>query len=87
MEGAKRVPLHVAKDPRSVFERITEVDFDNLSTRDVQEKLRKHHIVITGVIQKQLEFNEKGFSSLEKPMDALISIQGHTSSVISVDGD
>jgi hypothetical protein len=81
LEGAKLVPLHVKKDPRSVFEGITEADFDNLSTRDVQEKLRKHHIVITGVSHKQLEFNEKGFSTLEKPMDALISIQGHTSSV------
>lgn len=75
------MPLHVKKDPRSVFEGITEADFDNLSTRDVQEKLRKHHIVITGVSHKRLEFNEKGFSTLEKPMDALISIQGRTSSV------
>lgn len=80
MEGEKPVPLHVQKDSRSVFEGITEADFDNLSTSIVQEKLRKHHIVITGVSHKRLEFNERGFSTLEKPMDALISIQGHTSS-------
>jgi hypothetical protein len=85
MDGEKHVPLHVKKDPCSVFESISEADFDNLSTRDIQEKLRKKHIVITGVSQKPLEFNEKGFSTLEKPMDALISIQGHISSAISGD--
>jgi hypothetical protein len=85
MEGAKLLPLHVKKDPRSVFEKITEADFDNLSTRDVQEKLRKHHVVITGVSHKMLEFNEKGFSSLEKSMNALISIQGNIYSMISID--
>lgn len=77
MEGAKHVPLHVKKDPRSIFEGITEDEFNNLSTRDLQEKLRKRHIIITGVGHRQLEFNEKGFSTLEKTMEALISIQGH----------
>ena len=76
-DGTKRVPLHVKKDPRSVFEGIAAADFDNLSVRDAQEKLRKHHIVMTGVSFQPLEFNEKGFSTLEKTMNALISIQGH----------
>jgi hypothetical protein len=76
MEGEKFVPLHVKKDPRSVFEGISAAEFDNLSTRDVQEKLRKHNIILTGVSHRLLEFNEKGFSTLEKPMKALISIQG-----------
>lgn len=77
MDGAKSLPLHVKKDPRSIFEAITQVDFDNLSIREVQEKLRKHHILITGVSHNRLEFNEKGFSTLEKPMNTLISVQGH----------
>lgn len=38
MDGAKSLPLHVKKDPRSIFEAITQVDFDNLSIREVQEK-------------------------------------------------
>lgn len=76
-EGANRVPLHVKKDPRSVFEGIAAADFDNLPIRDVQEKLRKNHIFVTGVSHKLLEFNEKGFSTLEKTMNTLISIQGH----------
>jgi hypothetical protein len=87
MEGAKRLPLHVKKDPRSVFEGITEADFDKLSIRDVQEKMRKHHIVITGVSHQRLKFDEKGFSTIEKPMNALISIQGHIPLVISLLSD
>jgi hypothetical protein len=75
-EGEKLMPLHVKKDPRSIFEGITAADFDNLSKRDAQEKLRNHHIILTGVSQRQVEFNEKGFSTLEKPMKAVISIQG-----------
>lgn len=74
--GAKRLPLHVQKDPRSVFEEITEAEFDNLPTRDAQEMLRKRHIVMTGISHRSLEFSEKGFSTLEKTMTALISIQG-----------
>lgn len=86
--GEKRVPLHVKKDPRSIFEPITQADFDNMSIREVQERLRKRHIIITGVSHRQLEFNEKGFSTLEKTNDALISIQGHNVSlVISVHPD
>lgn len=76
-EGSKLVPLHVKKDPRSVFEGIAAADFESLPTRDVQEKLRKHHIVMTGVSYRALEFNEKGFSTLEKSLEAIISIQGH----------
>jgi hypothetical protein len=83
-EGAKRVPLHVKKDLRSVFEGIAAADFDKLPVRDAQEKLRSRHIVMTGVSYRPLEFNEKGFSSLEKTMKALISIQGHLLLVISV---
>lgn len=75
-EGANRVPLHVKNDPRSVFERITAAEFNNLSTRDVQEKLRKRHVIMTGVIHDPVEFNELGFSTLEKTMKAIISIQG-----------
>jgi hypothetical protein len=77
-EGAKPLPLHVKKDPRSVFEAISAADFENLPIIDAQEKLRKHHIIITGVSHSKVEFNEKGFSSLEKTMKALISIQGHS---------
>lgn len=84
MEGAKYVPLHVKKYPHSIFEGITEDEFNNLSTRDLQEKLQKRHIIITGVGHRQLEFNEKGFSTLEKTMEALISIQGHNYLLISV---
>jgi hypothetical protein len=76
MDGEKLVPLHVKKDTHSVFEQITEEDFLNMSTREVQEMLRKRHVVITGVSHRRLEFNERGFSTLEKTMDALISIQG-----------
>jgi hypothetical protein len=83
-EGANLVPLHVKKDPRSVFEGITTAEFDNLPTRDVQEKLRKHHIIMTGVSRRPLEFNEEGFSTLEKTMKALISIQGHILLPISI---
>lgn len=83
-DGEKVVPLHVKKDLRSVFEPVTEAEFDGLSTRDVQERLRRHHVIITGVSHRRLEFNEKGFSTLEKTMDALISIQGNISSAIFV---
>jgi len=78
------VPLHVKKDPRSVFEGIAAADFDNLSIRDAQEKLRKHHLLLTGVSNRRLEFDEKGFSTLEKTLEALISIQGHVLLLISV---
>lgn len=70
------MPLHVKKDPRSVFEAISATEFDNLSTKDAQEKFRKHHILLTGVSHRPVEFNESGFSTLEKPLEALISIQG-----------
>jgi hypothetical protein len=83
-EGAKLVPLHVKKDPRSLFEVMTAAEFDNLPTRDAQEKMRQHHIILTGVSHRLLEFNEKGFSTLEKTMKALISIQGHILLLISV---
>jgi hypothetical protein len=73
----ENVPLHVMKDPRSVFETITAADFDNLPIGDAQEMLRKRHIILTGVSYRELEFDEKGFSTLEKTMKALISIQGH----------
>jgi len=82
-DGSKLVPLHVKKDPRSIFEVIAAVDFDNLSIRDVQEMLRKHHIIMTGVSFRPLEFDEKGFSTLEKTMNALISIQGRILLLIS----
>jgi len=58
MDGEKLVPLHVKKDTQSVFEQITEEDFLNMSTREVQEMLRKRHVVITGVSHRRLEFNE-----------------------------
>jgi hypothetical protein len=74
--GADCTPLHVKNDPRSVFEKITAAEFDNLSTRDVQEKLRKRHIIMTGVKHDPVEFNEVGFSTLEKTMKTVISIQG-----------
>jgi hypothetical protein len=83
-DGGKNVPLHVKKDPRSVFEAITAADFDKLSIRDAQEKLRMRHIIMTGVSYRELEFNEKGFSTLEKTMEALISIQGHILFLISI---
>lgn len=76
-KGANPVPLHVNNDPRSVFERISAAEFNNLSTRDVQEKFRKHHIIITDVIHDPVKFDEFGFSTLEKTMKARISIQGH----------
>jgi hypothetical protein len=82
-DGAKLVPLHVKKDPRSVFASMTAAEFDNLSTRDAQEKLRKQHIILTGVSHRPVEFDERGFSTLEKPKEALISIQGHIPLVIS----
>lgn len=78
------MPLHVKKDCHSVFERITTAEFDNLSTRDAQEKLRNCNIIMMGVGHKLLEFNEKGFSTLEKTMKALISIHGHILLLISI---
>jgi hypothetical protein len=83
-EEEKLVPLHVNKDLRSVFEGIAAADFDKLPVREAQEKLRRHHIVITGLSHRLLEFNEKEFSSLEKTMNALISIQGHHLLMISI---
>jgi hypothetical protein len=82
--GAKHMPLHVKKDPRSVFEGISAAEFDNLHTKDVQERLRKRHIIMTGVSYRPLEFNKKGFSTLEKTMKALISVQGHILLLISI---
>lgn len=65
MKFRNTVPLHVKNDPRSLLERISAAEFSKLSTRDVQKKLQKRHIVITGVIHDLVEFNESGFSTLE----------------------
>lgn len=80
----KLVPLHVKKDPHSVSDQITQEDFYDMSTREVQERLRRRHIIITGVSHRRLEFNERGFSTLEKTMDALILIQSHISLIVSI---
>ena len=46
-----------------------------LSTSEVQEKLRLWHIVITGMLTEEIEFNESGVQELTN-LDSKVHFQG-----------
>lgn len=81
MESGYRngLPLHMQygeKDVRSCVVHLNYEEAQKLSTREIQEIFRHHHILITGCPQDNVKFDEAGLQTLEKRMHSLISVQG-----------
>lgn len=66
------------KDERSCLVHLTYEAMRKLSTREIQEIFRRHHIVVTGCPHKDMEFDREGLQTLEKRMNSIISAQGTT---------
>lgn len=68
-------PLHTTDPKSSLFDVISFKEFESLS--QIQERLRRKNIVVTGCPGPDVEFNEAGLRTLS-PLDRIISIQGMT---------
>jgi hypothetical protein len=68
-------PRHIADPETSSFDIISIVDFEALSTRQIQDRLRHKNIVITGCNHPSMKFDEAGLRTLS-PLHRKISIQG-----------
>lgn len=69
-------PLHVKGTPtrESVFKIMSEDEFSKMNQSDVQELLRKQHIVVTGMQQKDQSFEQALLDVA--PLDWTTGIQG-----------
>lgn len=68
-------PRHITDPNRSVFDVIASSDFQHLSTKEIQDRLRAKNIVVTGCENPTMMFDKPGFRTLTS-WNRLISIQG-----------
>ena len=70
------LPLHVNESPtrQSVFKIISEDEFLKMNHSEVQEILRKQHIVLTGMQHKPQSFEQALLDTA--PLDWVTGIQG-----------
>jgi hypothetical protein len=71
-------PLHIANPEKSSFDIISFVEFQGLSTPQIQDRLRHKNVVITGCPHPNINFDEVGLRALS-PLSRKISIQGTNS--------
>ena len=71
-------PLHIANPEKSSFDIISFVEFQGLSTPQIQGRLRHKNVVITGCPHPNINFDEVGLRALS-PLSRKISIQGTNS--------
>jgi hypothetical protein len=76
------VPLHVAHPNRSVFSVIPHAKYKSMTVGEVQDVLRRHHIVVTDMPTKDLSFDERGLGTL-KSLTSVVTMQGIFSIPIS----
>ena len=68
-------PLHIADPAKSLFDIISAEEFENLSAKQIQSRLRYKNIVVTGMEHPKIKFDKDGLRSL-CTIDQTISIQG-----------
>ena len=68
-------PLHLADPERSMFDIISSEDFESLSAAQIQERLRRKNIIVTGLKHANVNFDKAGLREL-CPLDRVVSIQG-----------
>lgn len=73
-------PLHIADPQSSFFDIISFTDFESLSTTQIQDRLRRKNIVVTGCPGPNLEFDKAGLRTVSS-FDRVISIQGTNSDI------
>jgi hypothetical protein len=71
-------PRHIADPEKSMFDIISYDEFQGLSTRQIQDRLRLKNIVVTGLQQPNVKFDKAGLREF-CPLDRYISIQGTNS--------
>jgi hypothetical protein len=71
-------PLHIADPKTSMFDIISSTDYQALSTQEIQDKLHRKHIVITGRSLPNVKFDKEGLRTL-CPLNHKVSIQGTNS--------
>lgn len=54
-------PRHITDPNRSVFDVIASSDFQHLSTKEIQDRLRAKNIVVTGCENPTMMFDKPGF--------------------------
>lgn len=71
------IPLHVHETAfkESVFHMVTEAAFQDLPDREVQERLRQHHIIVYGCRYKETTFR-KALQALGGGPERKVEIQG-----------
>ena len=67
--------LHIADPEMSIFDVISSTEFQGLSTQEILGRLRCKHIVVTGNLSSDMEFDKDGLRTL-CPLSRIISIQG-----------
>jgi len=68
-------PPHIANPEASSFDIISFVDFQRMSTLQIQDRLRRKHIVVTGHPDSNVKFDAAGLRSLS-PLHRKVSLQG-----------
>jgi hypothetical protein len=69
------LPLHLSNPERSAFTTMSELEFLRMSTGDIQELLRRKHILISDCFFQPLDFDEAGMRTLCPPWQT-IEVQG-----------
>jgi hypothetical protein len=69
------LPLHLSNPDRSSIATMSELDFLRLTAGEVQELLRRKHILISDCCFQQLDFDEAGLRTLCPPWQS-IEVQG-----------
>jgi hypothetical protein len=68
-------PLHVANPESSMFDIISSEDFEALSAKQIQERLRCKNIVVTGMKHANVKFDKAGLRAFGT-LGRVVSIQG-----------
>ena len=69
------LPLHLSNPERSAFTTMSELEFLRMSTGDIQELLRRKHILISDCFFQPLDFDKAGMRTLCPPWQT-IEVQG-----------
>ena len=68
-------PPHIVESALSVFHILTQEEYDKKSVRDIQEILRRQHIVVVGRQPPRVKFDANGLRTLTR-LNEPVSIQG-----------
>jgi hypothetical protein len=75
------LPIHLVDPDRSAIKTMSESEFSSKSSEEIQELLRRKHILISDCAGKQLKFDEDGLRTLCPPWQT-IEVQGDVFSLI-----